>query len=500
MLKTFIRRHWRGELSLPVSYWLIGTVLGTAVVLLTFFLVDWVDSLTPSITFTAWLVLLMYPAIWALMLWIYVGIWNSSTNYTSAGKSKVWGYLAKFGVIVGLLQFTTQVLTEHLPVMGLMKQFVMGSDSMGTVSYEVLNDGRTLYIKGFFGNGSSSIILDALKRNPSVKRLHLNSNGGRLKEVILLSREIQTRKLETYVEERCLSFCTVIFLAGSPRYSTPNAQIGFHSPTFIGDSRIDAEMMDEARELYRSFNLPESFVRKIFATSNSDMWYPSHQELIASGVVTDSTIGGASNRLQKSLNINSEEDLKKVLLSQPLWQKYEKKFPGVVDEASSRMFRSIRAGQSDADVMYASRTYIAQYQIRVIAKSTPEIRARFITLAVDQSRYVATLGPQFCGAFIASKLDITKTLPKALVDREIKITSDALDSEFTPPTNYTKTSFEKYLAQATYDMSTAEIDAVSKASLTPTEATCSGLVKFYEGIAMLPTVQRDIVTYGLFSQ
>ena len=500
MIKRFILRHWRGELSLPISYWVIGTVVGFSLTFSAGFLVELLDSFTPSLTYTAWLVLVMYPAIWLVFIWVYVGIWNSATNYMAGGKSKFWGNLAKLGVVLGLLQATTQVVEIHFPVIGKMADFATGSDPMGTVKYEVLDDGRTLYINGIFGNGSSSTILEALNRNSSVRRLHLDSLGGRFKEVSRLSKEVQTRKLETYVENRCLSFCTVIFLSGTTRYSTPNAQIGFHSPTFTGKDEIDFVLVEESKDLYRSFDIPETFIQKIFSTPHSEMWYPSHGELINAGVVTDQTSGGESNLLQKSLNVKSAEEVERLLLSISLWQKYERKFPGVVKEVSKKIIVSIRNRDSDSDVLATSRTYITSYTMRAIAESNPQIRTQYLSLLVDQVKHVETLGPKFCAAMLQSKLDATKSLPKSLVNRELSITQDALDSDFDPPANYSDANFEKYLVSALIKMNDAEMTAISKPSLEPTQETCSGMVKFYEGITALPSSQRDLVFYGLLKQ
>ena len=499
-MKKFVVKHWNGEFSLPISYWAIGTVLGTALILSTSFLVGMLDTISPSITYTGWLVILMYLVIWAVMLWIYVGVWKSSSNYVAAGKSKIWGGLAKVGVVFGLLQLTTEVINVHIPVIGEMSKFIMGSDPMGTVKYEVLDEGRTLYVTGVFGNRSSSIVLDALNKNPSVTRLHLDSRGGRFKEVVSLSREIQNRKLETYVEGRCLSFCTVIFLSGVTRYSTPNAQIGFHSPIFTGKSHIDSDLMEPSKALYRSFSLPDSFINKIFSTPNSEMWYPSYQELIEFGVITDLTLGGESNKLKSTLNVASVEDLKHQLLSYALWRKYENKFPGIVNEVSALMFDSFERGQADSDVLNESRKYTGRYTSKAIAKSTPHIRLSYAALAVDQVRHVSTLGPKFCGAFLAMELDVTKALPKALVEREMNIIQEALDSRFEPPINYSEGLLEQYLAEALVDLTEAEIAAVSDQSAKPSQATCSGMVKFFEGIAALPKAQGDLVIYRMLSQ
>ena len=304
-----------------------------------------------------------------------------------------------------------------------MSEFALGSDPLGTVAIETLDDGKTLYVKGVLGNGSSQTIISALDNSPSIKRLNLNSNGGRLKEVIRLSSEVQKRKLETYTEDSCLSFCTVIFLSGSPRYSTPRARIGFHAPYFYDGELLGSIGIDESKKLYQSFNLPNTFIEKIFSTPNSEMWYPSYQELVSLGVVTDSSLGGESNLLKSDLLNYSNEQIQEFLLKTPIFVAFEKKFPGIVKEVSMKMSASIKSESSDSDLLTASRTYLAPYQMKAIAKSNPQIRISFSELGYEQSKYLETLGPKFCHAFLSGKLDITKNLPKELVDRELLVLS-----------------------------------------------------------------------------
>lgn len=497
---NFIKRHWNGEISLPIAYWGIGTFLGFSIILLTSLLIEVIEPLTPSITYSSWLVLLFYPFLWLVLLWIYVGIWKSATNYIAAGSSKTWGYLSKIAVVIALLQVCGTVISIHVPVMKKMSEFAFGTDPMGTVSVELLDDGKTLYIKGIFGNGSSKAIISSLDKNPSIKRLNLSSNGGRLKEVLRLSSEVQKRKLETYTEDRCLSFCTVIFLSGLPRFSTPSALIGFHAPHFFDGELLGSIGMDEARKLYQSFNLPKSFIDKIFATSNKDMWYPSYQELISLGVVTSTSLGGESNLLQKNLANYTNEQVQEYLLKTPIFAAYEKKFPGVVKQVAEKMTAAMRAGSNDSDLLNASRSFLAPYQMKAIAQSTPQVRILFSDLGYEQSKYLETLGPKFCHAFLQGKLDLTKNLPKELVNKEIAITNDAINSTFVPPQGYSTKEFEKVIQTAVVGMSDAEINSISDLKLTPSSSTCSGLVKLYGGIKALPALKRDIAIYGMLNQ
>ena len=498
--QNFIKRHWNGEISLPIAYWGIGGILGFSIILFASLLIDVIEPLTPSITYSSWLVLLFYPFLWIVLLWIYVGIWKSATSYMENGSSKTWGYLAKIAVVIALVQVCGAVISIHFPIMKKMSEFAFGTDPIGTVAVEILDDGKTLYVKGIFGNGSSDSLISTLDKNPSIKRLNLNSNGGRLKEVIRLSGEVQKRKLETYTEDRCLSFCTVIFLSGWPRYSTPRARIGFHAPHLFDGELLGSIGIDESKKLYQTFNLPKPFIDKIFSTPNSDMWYPSYQELISFGVVTSSSLGGESNRIQKDLANQSNDQVQESLLKIPIYAAYEKKFPGVVRQVAEKMTAAMRAGTNDADLLTVSRTFLAPYQMKAIAQSTPKIRISFSDLGYEQSKYLETLGPKFCHAFLQGKLDLTKNLPKELVDKELAITNEAMNSNYIPPQGYSAKEFEIVILSATTGMSDIEINSISDLKLEPSSSTCSGLVKLYGGIKALPNLKRDIAIYGMINQ
>lgn len=499
VLKNFVLRHWEGKFSLPVSYWLIGTLLGTGLIVTSVILAEVLELFTESLTTTAWLQFLILPFIWVVLLWIYVGIWKSATHYLEQGKSIVWGRLAKLGVIVGLLQITTTIVNEHIPTLNVMKDFLTGSDPIGKVTSQVIDDGRTLYVSGVFGNGSSKEIISQLNRNLSIKRIHLNSLGGRYKEVLRVSDEIQLRKLETYVEKECLSFCTVVFLSGVRRYATPQARIGFHAPYGYASREQEQTGRVSARTLYQSFGLPREFINRILDTPSESMWYPGYDELLRLGVISALTSGGES-KLLGSVKTLTTESVKSVMMRIPIWQSFEKKYPGILDTVAKQITDGSKKGMTDADIQNLSRNYIATFQSKAIAESTPQLRVEFAKLAMEQSREISRLGPTFCSAFLQGNLDITKSVSKTLVKRESDITISALEAKFIAPQGFSENRFQQYLETAVKDLNTQELSAMADTTQKPTTHTCNALVKFYEGINGLPTNQIDIVMYGLLKQ
>jgi hypothetical protein len=64
----------------------------------------------------------------------------------------------------------------------------------------------------------------------------LKSTGGNLVASIRIGEIVKAKGFPTAVTEYCMSACTSIWLAGSPRFMTSSARIGFHQ-AYSGDTR-----------------------------------------------------------------------------------------------------------------------------------------------------------------------------------------------------------------------------------------------------------------------
>jgi hypothetical protein len=104
---NFVARHWRGDLSLPTSFWINGVLVGLVWRLVPYPL-SFLASYRPPWTILGLIFCGIVGAI--LTLWTVMGIWRSSGSY---GGRAVWSVLARVGAvlmaIVTLVQFAFAV-------------------------------------------------------------------------------------------------------------------------------------------------------------------------------------------------------------------------------------------------------------------------------------------------------------------------------------------------------------------------------------------------------
>ena len=167
-----------------------------------------------------------------------------------------------------------------------------------------------------------------------------------------LAHAVRSRHLNTYVEDQCASACTYVFLAGKDRASTPNAQIGFHQPSFPGlDADAQRAATQDMLNVYRAAELPEAFIQRIAKTPPEDIWYPTRDELIAAHVITRVSLGGEA--AISGLAMRSKEELFLIFESNSLFQAIEKRFPGTIDKVVERGWAVKERGGTDAEIQNA---------------------------------------------------------------------------------------------------------------------------------------------------
>jgi hypothetical protein len=105
---NFVASHWRGDLSLPMSFWIDGVLFGLVWRLLPYSLTFFPTNFRSPWTILGLIFLGIVGAI--LTLWTVVGIWRSSESYD--GRA-VWSVLARVAAvlmaIVSLVQFAFAV-------------------------------------------------------------------------------------------------------------------------------------------------------------------------------------------------------------------------------------------------------------------------------------------------------------------------------------------------------------------------------------------------------
>lgn len=124
---SLLLRHWRGELSLPISYWVMSTA-ATLIVLLLGTIVGALDiSDAPRPVAIAILVFIGVAAI--IVVWQVVGVWRSARNYLARGGKPIWAQLAMTLVAFAALRFVIDVVTVQAPLAIEMLQIEFASDA-----------------------------------------------------------------------------------------------------------------------------------------------------------------------------------------------------------------------------------------------------------------------------------------------------------------------------------------------------------------------------------
>lgn len=287
LAQNFIARHWRGELSLPRSYWinhlLLGFCVGAA-----FGVLGAVINSRAAEQPVRWLISLglSWSAIILFTTWAGIGVWRAASAYRRAGK-RFWGAAAKVTIALVMLNLVYGFLFVAIPQASGICEILAGDTHLGAHQFKVLNNGTMLDFSGGISFGTAKEFETMLKAMDNVRTVRLNSNGGRIVEAQKISDLIRARGLSTFVTRQCASACTIVFLGGKQRYLLSTARLGFHQPYFRGMT-ADGQRMAIAREEARlqHFGLSNTFAARANAASPSGMWFPEQSELLREHVVT----------------------------------------------------------------------------------------------------------------------------------------------------------------------------------------------------------------------
>jgi hypothetical protein len=281
---SYLARHWRGELSLARSYW-VNIVL-VSLIYSAFFLLPAETYIThaPRLASSALAIALL--ASIPLSVWQFVGTWRSASAQAASGR-RFWARSAQASIAADIAACAYSTVAIIIPQSAEYATIALGRDEYANFSVSVAEDGRHLVIEGGIGFGLADAVAATLDQNKGLRTVELWSAGGRLAEARRLAELVESRALNTLVIDTCASACTLVFAAGSQRYITDEAKLGFHNGSIPGASEEEAVAVQFADIQYltrRGVSL--DFIKKIYATPSDALWEPSHAELLRAHVAT----------------------------------------------------------------------------------------------------------------------------------------------------------------------------------------------------------------------
>jgi hypothetical protein len=196
------------------------------------------------------------------------------------------GRLARLGIVLLSLPFIAQTIFVEGPRIGMylepLAQHMIGSSS--TIRSTDNPDELRIYGSIYFGFAND--LKDALTKHPGVTRLVLSSDGGFVDEGADAADVIQSNALTTVVTDRCSSACSLLFVAGKVRILGSEGQIGFHGSRGPVSSVDDAYYNRAWAKHYVALGIDPEFTKRALNVPPNDMWYPTADELMAAGVIT----------------------------------------------------------------------------------------------------------------------------------------------------------------------------------------------------------------------
>jgi hypothetical protein len=293
-LANVVARHWRGDLPLWVSGWVLGIGSGVVVSVMPAVIANFTagQSYNPALIFSAtagvWI------AVFAIAVWQVVGVWRSAARHLDIPRRKgpgagdlaaLWSALARLIAIVGCASLLATFASQWLPQLGELYKIAFYDDpEIPAYAVRLTGDGTEAEITGGFKYGLTDDFAAIARDAPRLRVVRLDSAGGRLGEGERLFTLIRDLGLNTYVSSKCFSACTLAFAGGRERVLRRGATLGFHKADFPGVNENEFDSLQ-----YRVFSaagFDGAFIAKALATPHRDLWTPSPDALLAARVIT----------------------------------------------------------------------------------------------------------------------------------------------------------------------------------------------------------------------
>lgn len=119
------------------------------------------------------------------------------------------------------------------------------------MTFELTGDGRLLATGAITPGISRAFAAEVEKRGSYIKTVVLQSPGGSVRDALEMGRLIRKNKFATEVEANryCASSCPLVFAGGVERRAGPQAAIGVHQVSALGQTLSGDDGMDSAQQI-----------------------------------------------------------------------------------------------------------------------------------------------------------------------------------------------------------------------------------------------------------
>ncbi|TIQ18743.1 MAG: hypothetical protein E5X51_24450 [Mesorhizobium sp.] len=508
---NFFAQYWRGEFSLGASYWGVNFLVYLAILALVGTLTALFspeDGFEPVSIF--WFTSLLSAGIAAVVVWQVVGLWRAAQRHADrqrkAGKSVFWAGAAQLMAVLSVLQIVGTFSQNTAPQISEMYRIAFKDDpDLPPNELKLLSGGTELSLFGGIKYGLSRDVERLLKAAPDVSVIHLNSSGGRIAEANKLFKLIKERAIDTYVSNECSSACTLVFAAGSHRWLSDAAKLGYHGLSFPGLTEQERRAAtEEWAAMYRAAGLDGTFITKALAVSQETMWYPTSDELMQAKAITDidrgEKFGSSGHEIVPSL-ASIEHDMR---ASSEVIDALQDAAPDV----AHKIYRSVRvgimAGQSKDQLRQSVSGFVASAVFANFLRADDETLAEYATLLSKQYLSLLTRDPALCFQYAAlgANADVIKALPSDIIEMEEQLNARILRAGGGRPAPKLEENQAAWaIISETMTQEQAALLAMEPGQVPAAgyDQYCKGTIAMFKGISSFGTSQAAMIMRQVFS-
>jgi hypothetical protein len=426
--RGYLGRHWHGELSLGVSFWVNNVLLSVPISMALGALMAWITVTGDLLRSGSLAVLVTWPLLLLFSVWGIVGCWRAARAYLESGGSGLWARLTQLLLLLGALSTGFSAAFDFGPRVPEYLRMARGIDPLGNLRTTLSSDGQRMRLEGPIGAGDAVRVGQQLTSAPALRLIELDSPGGRLKEAEALAVVVRGKGLRTRSTGACESACTLLHMAGSRRQVQPGARLGFHSASSgtrgAWNPVLDRLANRELARIYREAGLPESFIDRTLATPPWGMWYPSRAELAGADLLF---VPERPLDLELPPDTSAPAaDYAALMEASDTWLALERRQPGISALAAGHMAQARATGADDAAVQLQAQRVIQALLPSLLATAPPPLLESYLALVIDQAASAqAQGGAPACLAVLRADAAVRRTLPATLAQREANWLVDA---------------------------------------------------------------------------
>lgn len=486
MLK-YIRKHWRGELSMALSLWINVFLINICIRLFEKWLRDARPIENPVVASQVTMVY-VFIAVAIIYPWQIVGLWRSSNRHIEETKTRFWAGVVKFLIILGAFG-TIWNLNISWPLYKDIYQIGFGEDKFANYRVELINDGSLIHLQGRLGFGISKQVKQLIFKNPNVKGIILDSIGGYIYEGRELSKIILFKGLDTYTIKGCYSACGTAFISGNKRYICRGANLAFHQyHSVYKNIKPYVDMTSEQQKdiiIFQRQGINKDFIDKIFGAEKDDLWYPTIDEMIDAGVIHG--VVNPSNLKPVKYGEFDSSVLEKALLEISAFATIKKYDPKTYSQIIENMTVQMKKGASLIEVKQVATKYLQPLGTKSLPKASNKTLIMFARETINILAKLEEIDPILCLKNLYPAQYGSIMITEYLSNEELMPMMDALSLAIKDSYELKNTSIDKKTAEKLFEEIAVQLgddfkylDAQMLENRKDYSKSCKAVIKFYE--------------------